>query len=194
MRQNKKQLGFSLVELMVVVAVIGILSTMAVSKYPVYMATFKQALAKNYLGQIQVLQNAHFAEYYLYFPKPNPIPAPGSDSNLGYQNLFVGGRAAGGNIGHVSNSLLFYPEESGGAAYYSVQAKSIISGGGTSYNFKARAYTPRELIKSQGVDEWWVDKNCMCARRDVTKGGNTDQCNRMCPNMPDPGEAPSAAP
>ena len=71
------------------------------------MATFKQALAKNYLGQIQVLQNAHFAEYYLYFPKPNPIPAPGSDSNLGYQNLFVGGRVITGEYPFSPASYIF---------------------------------------------------------------------------------------
>src|SRR5260370_3896192 len=49
---NKKQQGFTLIELMIVVAIIGILSVIAIYGVRKYLANAKTAEAKNSLGQI----------------------------------------------------------------------------------------------------------------------------------------------
>jgi type IV pilus assembly protein PilA len=59
----KTQKGFSLVELMVVVAIIGILATMAVPQINKFMAKARQAEAKTSLSSIYTANKAFFAEY-----------------------------------------------------------------------------------------------------------------------------------
>ena len=62
----KKQKGFSLVELMVVVAIIGILSALAVPRFRTFQAKAKQAEAKNNLKHIYTLQMSYYGEHEVY--------------------------------------------------------------------------------------------------------------------------------
>jgi type IV pilus assembly protein PilA len=66
MKINNK--GFSLVELMVVVAIIGILAAIAVPNVNKYMMKSRQAEAKTTLASIYSTQKAFFTEYTLYHP------------------------------------------------------------------------------------------------------------------------------
>lgn len=58
----KSKAGFSLVELMVVVAIIGILATIAIPQLNGFMGRAKQAEAKNNLGQVFSLEKAWIAD------------------------------------------------------------------------------------------------------------------------------------
>ncbi len=58
--------GFSLVELMVVVAIIGILATIAVPQVSKFMAKAKQSEAKSNLSSLYSAEKAFFAEYNGY--------------------------------------------------------------------------------------------------------------------------------
>lgn len=65
---KNNQAGFSLVELMVVVAIIGILATIAVPNFQRFQARAKQASAKTELSGIFTAQKAFFVEYQSYTP------------------------------------------------------------------------------------------------------------------------------
>jgi type IV pilus assembly protein PilA len=64
MLKNKK--GFTLIELMIVVAIIGILAAIAIPNFMNYQCKAKQAEAKSSLGSIRVAQEAYFAEFDKY--------------------------------------------------------------------------------------------------------------------------------
>jgi len=76
--------GFTLIELMIVVAIIGILSAIAIPDFLRFSAKAKQAEAKMNLGEIFVAQTAYFTEAGIYAGKTN---ASGKDafSQIGWE-------------------------------------------------------------------------------------------------------------
>ncbi len=69
---NKK--GFTLIELMIVVAIIGILAAIAIPNFMNYQCKAKQSEAKSNLGTIRTNQEAYRAEYDTY---KDALPAIG---------------------------------------------------------------------------------------------------------------------
>jgi type IV pilus assembly protein PilA len=59
----KGRKGFTLIELMIVVAIIGILAAIAIPNFMRFQAKSRQSEAKTNLGGIFTAQTAHFAEY-----------------------------------------------------------------------------------------------------------------------------------
>jgi type IV pilus assembly protein PilA len=64
--QNKQSQGFTLIELMIVVAIIGILAAIAIPNFMSYQCKAKQSEAKGALGNIRTMQEAYFAEHTTY--------------------------------------------------------------------------------------------------------------------------------
>ena len=62
----RKQEGFTLIELMIVVAIIGILAAIAIPNFMQYQAKSKQSEAKTNLGGIYTSQVAYFGENNTY--------------------------------------------------------------------------------------------------------------------------------
>jgi type IV pilus assembly protein PilA len=62
----KSAKGFSLVELMVVVAIIGILATMAIPQVTKFMAKARQAEAKLLLGSMYTAEKGYYVEHSTY--------------------------------------------------------------------------------------------------------------------------------
>ncbi len=58
---KKNETGFTLIELMIVVAIIGILAAIAIPNYLNYQCKAKQAEAKSNLGAIRTMEEAYFA-------------------------------------------------------------------------------------------------------------------------------------
>ena len=65
---KEKQEGFSLIELMIVVAIIGVLVAVAVPNFQRFLARSKQTEAKTNLGSLYGAQKAFHGEWNLYFP------------------------------------------------------------------------------------------------------------------------------
>lgn len=66
MRLRKKDKGFTLIELMIVVAIIGILAAIAIPNFLRYQAKTKQSEAKTNLGSIFTSQVTYFGENDTY--------------------------------------------------------------------------------------------------------------------------------
>lgn len=73
MRKLMHSKGFTLIELMIVVAIIGILAAIAIPNYMNYQCKAKQSEAKTNLGAIRTSQEAFRAEYDSYTSSLNAI-------------------------------------------------------------------------------------------------------------------------
>ena len=85
--KNKK--GFSLVELMVVVAIIGILAVIGIPQYQKFMAKARQAEAKTHLNAIFQGEASFFTEYNTYTGNLSVIGAGAVGQALRYNAGFV---------------------------------------------------------------------------------------------------------
>lgn len=95
----KNQKGFSLVELMVVVAIIGILSSMAVPSLNRQIAKARQAEAKTSLSGLYTAEKAFYAEYNTYDPRFEAIGYK-PEGKLRYNVGFSGGPLANASNGY----------------------------------------------------------------------------------------------
>src|SRR5690606_8352159 len=93
MKLNNK--GFSLVELMVVVAIIGILASVAVPSVNKYMAKSRQSEAKTNLGSLYSAEKAFAAEYTRYHSNFRAI-GYSPEGRIRYNIGFAGGAADAG--------------------------------------------------------------------------------------------------
>lgn len=90
------QKGFSLVELMVVVAIIGILATIGIPQYQKFMSKARQSEAKSHLNAIFQGEASHFTEYNTYTGNVRNIGGGATGQNLRYNAGFENGLACAG--------------------------------------------------------------------------------------------------
>ncbi|WP_374035288.1 type IV pilin protein [Bdellovibrio bacteriovorus] len=99
--KRKSQSGFSLVELMVVVAIIGILASIAIPSINKYMAKARQSEAKTNLSSLYTAEKAFFAEYNIYDSRFGAV-AYTPEGQLRYNIGFTGGVQAGPANGYTT--------------------------------------------------------------------------------------------
>lgn len=78
---KNKQSGFSLVELMIVVGIIGVLATLALPRFKQFQAKAKMAEAQNILQHIYTLEQSYSLDYNTYIGV-----SPGLGANLSSPN------------------------------------------------------------------------------------------------------------
>ncbi|MCJ7458066.1 MAG: prepilin-type N-terminal cleavage/methylation domain-containing protein, partial [candidate division Zixibacteria bacterium] len=80
---NRKEKGFTLIELMIVVVIIAILAALAIPKFMQATTKSKQTEAKQILKQIYAMQHAYRQEYNSYCCNGVSASAGGSIMSLG---------------------------------------------------------------------------------------------------------------
>ena len=95
LRSNK---GFTLIELMIVVAIIGILAAIAIPNFLRYQAKSRQSEAKTNLGAVFVAETAYFSENSRYgsFSEVGYALA-GTTNRYTYRSPAIGGNGASSN-------------------------------------------------------------------------------------------------
>lgn len=101
LKSRKSQAGFSLVELMVVVAIIGVLASIAVPSINKYLAKARQTEAKTQLSALYTSEKAFFAEYTAYDVRFAAV-GYSPEGQLRY-NIGFSGNHATANAGHGYN-------------------------------------------------------------------------------------------
>jgi len=148
-RSKSGHAGFSLVELMIVVAIIGILAGLAVPKFNLFQAKARQSEARANLSNIYTLQQSYYGsnDVYLAFAgvTRNNCPTQGNSATLGF---------VPGNCGKLR---------------YTYAATT------TGPTFRATADAPYASIypgcAAAGNDSWVITQNM-----DLTEGQATNQC------------------
>ncbi len=74
---NRTKSGFTLIELMIAVAIIGILSAIAIPSFQVYQLRSKRSEAYANLGAIATVQTAYLAETGVFFQTATAVGHPG---------------------------------------------------------------------------------------------------------------------
>jgi type IV pilus assembly protein PilA len=84
---RKKEQGFTLIELMIVVAIVGILAAIAIPNFIGMQKRAKTTEAKSNLGELWVLQEAYRAESDTYVAPSGALAAGTYDGTVGWAEL-----------------------------------------------------------------------------------------------------------
>jgi len=106
----KNNLGFTILELVVVIAIIGILGAIGVPAYQGYVTKAKETKAQNTLQSIYMMEKNFFTQNYCYY-KTYIVSTPGDDTININEQLF-GSPTATASIGPIEvgskNDYYFY--------------------------------------------------------------------------------------
>jgi len=104
LKAKKNQKGFSLIELMMVVVIIGVLAGVGIPQYQKFQMKARQSEVKSLLSGMYLAQKTFFSEWNQYYGDFNAV-GYGLDGTLGYHMTFG---AAGPVLGPAAHPNLVY--------------------------------------------------------------------------------------
>jgi prepilin-type N-terminal cleavage/methylation domain-containing protein len=171
MGTDQKQNGFTLIELMITVGIIGILASLAVPQYTKYQRRALQAEAKVGLGSVYALEKSFYTEYASYIPAFDAIGYAPEGSRLFYQHAACTGAGpwAGtvtGYIGPQSSFIIGPIKVPWGYFFSPAPSNTCTMGGGNANCVTLPTPNPQGIIISMiGVlcsgcynDIWQIDE------------------------------------
>ncbi len=159
--RDRNQKGFTLIELMIVVAIIGILAAMAIPNFLKYQAKSRQAEAKINLGGIFVAQTSYFGEQARYGSFGEAGFALAGSTNRYTYRSGAGGVAGGVNTGAAGTDTI-------NAGVGGVQAQGMPAALNSANGFTATAAA--QLDTDTTLDQWHVND----AKRDLQTPDSND--------------------
>ena len=163
-RRQRSEAGFSLIELMIVVAIVGILAAIAIPSFQSYIQRSKTTEASTFLGEIRQREESYRAEFGAYCPAP-VAPRASPDRNTAVWSVAAG--SAWNQLGASPDSAVRFtylvladaPGTAGPAGsnitgndfWYVAQATGDIDGDGTQVLFETYAGSSAIWIGDPGT-------------------------------------------
>jgi|TARA_B110000503_G_scaffold43042_1_gene70403 prepilin-type N-terminal cleavage/methylation domain-containing protein len=113
-----KSSGFSLIELLVVVAILGVLSAIGISSYSGYIASSEKKAAENIMQQISLGQTEYYSGNGSYYEASSSNCTPSSTTSTAIETNLLGGADA------ISADLNYEMCIQSHASNYMVKAKA----------------------------------------------------------------------
>jgi type IV pilus assembly protein PilA len=155
--KNARVAGFSLIELMVVVGIIGVLATIAIPQYSKFSSRAKQSEAKVNLGGIYTVEKAYYVEGSTYSPCLAQIGYEASGQQrrytIGFGNFDAGMNNSGSVTCNASDGNTHFVGVVNPVAVNSLPATSM-----NTQNFTAGA-AGNVSGRAGAVDQWTVDQD-----------------------------------
>jgi type IV pilus assembly protein PilA len=192
---QKRREGFTLIELMIVVAIIGILAAIAIPNFLRFQLRSKTGEAKANLAAIRTAEEGYFSEYGVYVTAPLSPAGPPTNQKMfwpvaavppvGFDRM---GWSPEGEVYYQYQTVVGAGVGATGAGAFTAQAKGDLDADGTNSNFE---YVHPGIQNAAGLPGpiATTGSNCAAGGSYNAISGNTDLLNTVGPCGPGDGSS-----